>query len=363
MIGSAKAPPLGVFEVAPGGNSISGLSSGAFMTVQLHLAHSSSFIGAGVVAGGPYRCVESFRESAPVAADAYLLNAEYICMAPLTPAVAPDPKRLAALAHQTAAQGLIDPIADFDRQRLYIFTGTRDQVVHQAVVRATHAFYEALGVTSGALAFVDDVPAGHCIFTDNPEDSPLDANRPPYINHGGRMQSHDILRHIYGDLRPSAETSTGELLRFDQTEFLGDGRGRSSMGPTGFVYVPPQVMRTKQARGAHIVLHGCKQGYGYVDFVNGRAAIDEQAPYGGRYITGTGYNEMADSNGLIMLYPQATGQDAGAVQNPDGCWDWWGYSDAGSSAPDYYSRNAVQIRALHAMLERLCGGPPKGVPS
>ena len=31
--------------------SVSGLSSGAFMTVQLHLAHSSMFIGAGVVAG------------------------------------------------------------------------------------------------------------------------------------------------------------------------------------------------------------------------------------------------------------------------------------------------------------------------
>ena len=36
------------YKVAPDQNSISGLSSGAFMTVQLHLAYSSRFIGAGV---------------------------------------------------------------------------------------------------------------------------------------------------------------------------------------------------------------------------------------------------------------------------------------------------------------------------
>ena len=37
--------------------SVSGLSFGAFMAVQLQVDYSDSIIGAGVVAGGPYYCV------------------------------------------------------------------------------------------------------------------------------------------------------------------------------------------------------------------------------------------------------------------------------------------------------------------
>jgi poly(3-hydroxybutyrate) depolymerase len=348
-------PQLQSYSVKAGGNSISGLSSGAFMTVQLQMAHSADFVGAGVIAGGPYRCVESFRGAAATAEDAYILNAEYICMAPLTPSTAPDAKRLAELARQTAAAGLIDPVENLKSQRVYIFTGTKDSVVHQSVVRATRAFYEALGVPENQIAFVDNRPAGHCIYTNNPDDSPLDANRPPYINCGESMQSHDILGHIYGGLEPPAHTPAGELLRFDQTEFVEGPFGRTSMGKTGWIYVPRAVADGEPARGVHIVLHGCKQGHAYVDYLNGRPAISQQAPYGGRYITGTGYNEMAEANNLIMLYPQATGDDGGAVQNPDGCWDWWGYTAGDVEAPDYYSKNALQIRALHAMLDRVCG--------
>jgi hypothetical protein len=50
------------------------------LPVQLHLAHSSSFSGVGVIAGGPFRCAESFRGAAPLAEDAYVQSAEYICM-------------------------------------------------------------------------------------------------------------------------------------------------------------------------------------------------------------------------------------------------------------------------------------------
>jgi poly(3-hydroxybutyrate) depolymerase len=39
--------------------SVSGLSSGGFMAVQLHVGHSATFKkGAGIVAGGPFYCAE-----------------------------------------------------------------------------------------------------------------------------------------------------------------------------------------------------------------------------------------------------------------------------------------------------------------
>lgn len=197
------------------------------------------------------------------------------------------------------------------------------------------------------------MPAGHSIITDNPEDSPLAANQPPYINRGGFMQSHDILRHIYGDLAAPAEQPTGRLLRFDQTEFFGN-EARASMSEFGYAYVPRAVEEGAPAR-VHIALHGCKQGYNYINFVNGRPDIANSPPYGNRYVTTTGYNSIADSNNIVVLYPQAEGRDGDDAQNPDGCWDWWGYTSPDPRQPDYYSRKAIQIQAIHGMLIRLGG--------
>jgi poly(3-hydroxybutyrate) depolymerase len=346
---------LGSYDVEKGRSSISGLSSGAFMTVQLHLAHSASFIGAGIIAGGPFRSAESFRGAAPGADDATVLTAEYVCMNPLTPQVAPNAARLAQLARDTAAAGEIDPIANLADDRLFIFTGSADKVVFSDVVARTRAFYELLGVHRTNIVYQDNVPAGHSIITDNPEDSPLSTNQPPYINNGGFMLSHDIIRHIYGPgrLNSPSERLTGRLLRFDQTEFF-DNQPRSSMSPYAYAYIPRSVEEGAKAR-VHIVLHGCKQGYNYTNFLLGRADIADQPPYGNRYVTTTGYNSIADSNDIIVLYPQVQGSDGGSMQNPDGCWDWWGYSCEDPSRLDYYGKKAIQISAIHRMLSRLGG--------
>ena len=344
---------LGSYNVEKGNSSVSGLSSGAFMTVQLHLAHSSSFMGAGVIAGGPYRSSESFPHSALLAEDAYELNAEYICMSPLTPGTGPNPYRLAQLAHETANAGGIDSLSHLADHRVYIFTGSCDRVVYSDVVKRTREFYELIGIARQNILYVDNVPAGHSIITDNPEDSPLSTNQPPYINNGGFMQSYDILHHIYGDLKPASERLSGRLVRFDQTEFFGNA-GRASMSQFGYAYVPLSVEQGAKAR-VHIALHGCKQGYNYTDYLNGRPDTANQAPYGNRYITTTGYNQLADSNDIIVLYPQAQGADGGSIQNPDGCWDWWGYTSEHPVHPDYYSRDAIQIKAIYGMLSRLGG--------
>lgn len=323
------------------------------MTVQLHIAHSASFIGAGVIAGGPYRSAESFRTAATTKPTSCILNSLYVAMTPLTAATAPDVETLLELARATPN---IDDLGNIAGQRLYIFTGTCDQVVNQYAVRSTKAFYEGLGVAPDALMFVDDVPAGHSIITTNPEDSPLSANQPPFINRGDFIQSHQILTHLYPGLRPAARRATGQMIRFDQSEFYRDAPDGASMSPFGYAYVPSAVADgSAEALGVHIVLHGCKQGYDYVNVVNGAPDVSNQPPYGARYITTTGYIEMAEANDLIVLFPQATGEDTNAVQNPDGCWDWWGYSSADPYAPDYYSQNAVQIRAIHRMLARLSG--------
>jgi poly(3-hydroxybutyrate) depolymerase len=53
----ALAQTLAAYNVDPKSVSVSGLSSGGFMSVQLGVAYSDTFpVGFGVFAGGPYDC-------------------------------------------------------------------------------------------------------------------------------------------------------------------------------------------------------------------------------------------------------------------------------------------------------------------
>ncbi|MFC7538540.1 hypothetical protein ACFQU2_02525 [Siccirubricoccus deserti] len=53
---AAAEAPLGRHGADPRQVSVSGLSSGAFMAAQLHIAHSTGIMGVGLVAGGLYGC-------------------------------------------------------------------------------------------------------------------------------------------------------------------------------------------------------------------------------------------------------------------------------------------------------------------
>ena len=57
---ATAATPLSSYNVDPNSVSVSGLSSGGFMAVQLGVAYSSTFqVGFGVFAGGPFDCARN----------------------------------------------------------------------------------------------------------------------------------------------------------------------------------------------------------------------------------------------------------------------------------------------------------------
>jgi len=64
-------------------------------------------------------------------------------------------------------------------------------------------------------------------------------------------------------------------------------------------------------------------------------------------VRGAGFNEWAETNGLVVLYPQSKSSRV-APMNPLGCWDWWGYTGEG-----YATRDGAQIKAVAAMVDRL----------
>ncbi|WP_206956730.1 extracellular catalytic domain type 2 short-chain-length polyhydroxyalkanoate depolymerase [Trinickia acidisoli] len=330
----ATVAPLRGYGADLSRTSVSGLSSGAFMAAQFDVAYSGELIGAGIVAGGEFYCAGA------AGVKPLSLAAVTSCMQPIGPA----PKAEIALkdARQFAAEGVIDETANLTRQRIYLFSGAKDSVVFTKVVDQAERFFELAGVPKQSIDYEKLSNAGHALLTNRTEDIACDSNAGPYINNCGIEQSHQILRWIYGtpgvELHAADEKATGELIAFDQSEF--DPERRASLARDGYVYVPTSCRTGGCA--IHVVFHGCLQNAHKV---------------GLRFVRDTGYNEFADTNKIIVLYPQIASPERGSPSNPLQCWDFWGYTSDDASHPDFYTRKAPQMAAVMKMIERLHASP------
>jgi len=65
-----------------------------------------------------------------------------------------------------------------------------------------------------------------------------------------------------------------------------------------------------------------------------------------------GYNEWAETNGIVVLYPQVERRQIPPPLNPQGYWDWWGQ---GYTHAKYHTKAGSQIRAVAQMINVLVG--------
>jgi len=294
------------------------LSSGGFFAVQMHVAYSTWFRGAGIFAGGPYHCAEGS-----------LTTATTSCMNALP---APNVNNLVSLTKTRSSSGVIDPVSSLSGQKAYMFSGTQDTTVKQAVMDALRDYYQAFSVT---VNYTNNFKAAHTQPTDDPVNTNLcTISMSPYISDCQFDGSGNALQTIYGALKPRNNSPAGQIINFNQSQFVTNPRS-ISLDDTGYVYVPA-ACASGAACHLHVSFHGCLQGAYTV---------------GTKYVTNTGYNKWADTNNIIVLYPQAI--NSTALGNPNGCWDWWGYNTA--SANNYDTKSGVQMSAIAKMIQYVCG--------
>jgi len=360
MAPSARAADaLKAYNVVLNETSVSGISSGAFMAVQFGVANSAVVRGVGATAGGPYFC------AGDDAAGRFDLNSVLArCMQgdPVHPRQPIDKRQMTRMFKQADAwgdAGKIDATANLARQRIWLFHGYNDGVVKAPVTDALYAFYLRY-VTPGQIFYKNNLNAGHaqlsgacpgtgtvCNACDKTGGDFInlcrDPGTAPYDAQGV------LLQHIYGTLNPkNAAELSRPVVAFSQTEFTLDAEGARnslhiSMADTGYVYIPADCEAMQPCR-VHIAFHGCQQSAEQVQDAFYRFA---------------GYNEWADANRLIVLYPQTVASYPvlpSLPVNPQGCWDWWGYNDFFDSQGKYATKEGLQIAAVRRMLDRLAGG-------
>lgn len=324
---AAELPRLGI---KLNETSVSGFSSGAYMAGQLQVAHSKDIVGAGIVAGGPFACAETDAAKLfaywPVVIWQNATRAANLCMKVAWGT--PDPGKLVGRAKELAAADDIDALEGLADDKVYLFSGEQDATVRREVVIAAKDFYTAAGVGAERIAVVEG-EGGHAFLTES-EGTACGLSEDPFVSDCDYDQVEAILTWIYGPLSPPSPSPQGAFVVFEQTPFAGgEANGLST---EGVVYVPPACASGGDCR-LHIALHGCKQA---------RESV------GDAFIEKSGFANWADTNRLVVLFPQV----AGSVLNPNGCWDWWGYTGL-----DYLGKDAPQIKSIWAMVEQLAAAP------
>lgn len=322
-------------------SSVSGLSAGGFMAGQFLAAYSGVMSGVGVFAGGPYGCARGDIIKA--------LDDCMACPSLLTFAVMTD---LVQKARALAREGRIDPLENLHSKKVYLFSGLADKTVSPGVVDRAYDWYLKAGVPRAGIHYKKSVPAGHAMPTVAYGNACDEVDRPPWMSACRYDGAGEMLRHIYGPLKP-ARKATGRLIEFAQKDFVdfapatpGELAARTGLHEFGYAYVPKSCADGAVCR-IHVVFHGCRQ---IVDAdPEGKDLQKGGVPFGLQMVLHAGYNEWADANNLIVVYPQAQKSAA----NPNGCFDWWGYLGGGPDA--YLTKDAPQMKAVRAMMKAVSG--------
>ena len=327
------AQQLGTYSVPTNKIFVAGISSGGYMAVQMHVAFSHTFKGAAVYAGGPYYCAQ---DSLEIALTTCLDDVPPVSLTPLE-----------STTVAWSKQRLIDPVSNLQGQPVYLWSGKADTTVVQPLMDSLQTYYQHFG----ANVFQYDnaywaehgweSPNGPLTCQENA--SPfiiqcLNADRQPPLAGVPLTAVYDSeqvwLTRFFGALKPRNNgTLRGNVIQFDQNQFAPGGSASAiSMDNTGYAFIPA-ACASGASCGLVLALHGCLQ---YAQSI-GTAFVDD-----------AGINQWADTNRIIVLYPQAIPT---AIINGEGCWDWWGYLND----PNYAQKSGPQMQALYGMVKRVAG--------
>lgn len=287
------------------------------MATQMNVIYSSTIHGVGLFAGGPYHC-----------AIANAVTATTSCME------YPDTIMIRGIEETADLYGttyLVDKTKNLEKTKVFIFSGTEDKTVVPGVAKKAAEFYAHFGAN---IVSEFGIAAGHT-FPTTRYGNKCEETGLPYVSNCGYDGALKALQTFYEIHDAPTEALEANLVSFDQRAYL---KG-ASMADKGWIYIPTGCSEGKVCR-LHVAFHGCQMG----PLSDGSSIFAQHA----------GYNEVAEANDIVILYPQAV-KSSFLPFNPKGCWDWWGYNDIPGTA--FYDTNqGTQVKAIFNMIKDLTRG-------
>jgi hypothetical protein len=216
--------------------------------------------------------------------------------------------------------------------RVYLYSGQKDTVVSPTVVKSLSSYYSAF-VNPVNIVANYNVEAEHCMPTlDYGEECTTLGS--PYIGKCKFDGAGIALKNMYPDENlVTGKSIDSNLFSFDQTPYFSS-LSKSSIGDTGYIYIPTHCQSGSVSCHLHVSFHGCEQT---LDLIGNQYAVD------------TGFNSWAEANNIIVLYPYVQVSSL-EPYNPKGCWDWWSYTGA-----DYGWKSGIQVQFVRALISAIGG--------
>lgn len=364
--------------------TISGISSGGFMASQMATIYSDQFTGVATVAGGVFFCAENVfqKNLADYGTSAYFnygINTEGIFKVIDPLKVNPVPAGLSApnyieplksnplyqamgvcmqrpeKAHQAedtknpgamdlgflndfANQGLIADTSNISQQRVLIYQGSNDRTVNPGMADKVQEFYSRLGVGESELQMVSS-SGNHNFPTDRDDGTACSEARPPYVANCKMDLAGQVLNHLLD--RPLVRAKYNE----SNLHIIAQADAPNSLATYGYLYANAFCLNNPSACDVHVALHGCKMSDSFdKEFQSAYEAkvqltrilgiqnyeLKARSPQMGAlaFARKAGYAEYAESanNRLMILFPQTQITSENYPGNPNGCWDWYGWT-------------------------------------
>ncbi len=290
--------------------TISGISSGAFMANQMSIAFSKTFSGSASIAGGIYWCAQGNSQ-----------KAQGECMNS-TSTIRPEVQ--IAQVQKLAATNEIDPLENLSKQQLYIYASPKDGIIKPPASDKLYEFSQKF-IPERQIKYEKTIQSAHG-FPTLDQGSSCTLGYLPWILKCNFDGAGEIFKSMYSNLNPRGAADSRNLISFNQSEF---GPVSTPLFANGWIYVPKTCQQGETCK-LHVALHGCQMN---PDFIQDQFAKN------------AGYNEWAESNNIIVLYPQSA--KLGST-NPYACWDWFGFTGA-----NYVTKSGAQMKVLKAMIDRI----------
>jgi len=295
----------------------SGISAGGFFALQYAVGFSGTCNGAAIFAGGPVYCSQGSLSTAltDCMSTGFLLN-------------------VATLVQDVqgfAQMGQIDPLQYLANDRFYFYSGQSDYTVVTQVVQDAIAQLQAFGVPSANIASQFSIDSGHGVPTTS-YGVTCDTTASPYLMDCQYDGVGAAFKQLFGTLKAPTTPFPANIQKLQTSQFTPNGAAPDdlSLGNTAYVYIPTACAAGAKCR-LHIAFHGCAQADSFI---------------GNVYYMHAGYLEWAESNNIVVLFPQAAADFS--ANNPNGCFDWWGYLN-----DSFYAKSGAQMTTFHNMVQYL----------
>eukprot|EP01052_Picozoa_sp_SAG31_P047214 SAG31_NODE_9350_length_1291_cov_1.290268_2_plen_315_part_01 len=258
-------------------------------------------------------------------------------------------QQMLTYAAEAAAAGHIADLSNVKNDKVWVMSGGADTIVNHTVGATAADLYSRMGA-SVAFHIVPD--AEHAFVTDTNNSGVANSCGylgAPFINDCGYDMAGAIFTHLLGPLKPRAPFVLGHVRRLQQSAYFpqsAEGKrytpAQMAMSDFAYAYVPGRcgnnsagmTRESRQSCQVHVMYHGCDSSADIVWPIPVRSI-------GMSIVEHAGFNEHAEANDIVVLYPQAHMTD---------CWDWDGEFPA-PLTQGYDTRKSTQIGVVNRMVD------------